>query len=102
MPVEDNGCRRQPSSLCQGQWYPWGGSLKKNCKSLYSASIWRTIRCAIHMFRIALMFKVHGALKFIVFNYFNIFSWFLILEETGVPGENPCCQVGTINPTDMS
>ena len=29
------------------------------------------------------------------------FSWFLNGEETGVPGENPRCQVGTINPTDM-
>ena len=48
------------------------------------------------------MFKVYGALQFIVFNYFNIFSWFLIGEETGVPGENPRCQVGTINPTDKS
>ena len=26
---------------------------------------------------------------------------FKLAEETGVPGENPRCQVGTINPTDM-
>ena len=28
--------------------------------SLYSASIWRTIRCAVHMFHIALTSKVHS------------------------------------------
>ena len=44
--------------------------LKKNYKSLYSAILWRTIRCAVHMFHIAPMFKVHDALQFIVFIYF--------------------------------
>ena len=39
---------------------------KKIYDSLYSASGWRTIRCAVHMSHIAVMFKVHGALQFIV------------------------------------
>ena len=57
---------------------------------------------ALYTFHIACMFKVHGTLQFIVFKYLLFFSWFSIGEETGVPGENPRCQVGTINPTDMS
>ena len=62
------------------------------------------------MFHIALMSKVHGALQFVVLIiliFGHGFSWSKELqvpwleEENGVPEENPRCQVGTINPTDM-